>query len=248
MRGIGRGFGCLVGSSSGAASSVAQELCDFGLGSDTGGSVRIPSSYCGLYGIRPTHGRVDIVGARPLAPSFDTVGWMARDIGVLQAVGEVLLEGKSHETPITRWMVGTDAFALADPAVSKAIYAALSGQDSSRFQAVCEAIGGEPTEVTVAPPDGSVAGGDLATWWQHFRVLQASEVWACHGQWVEEVEPAFGPGIRERFQMAKEITADEVVSAAAARDEIVKHLDTLLCGGVLMVPTAPGPGTAPTEP
>lgn len=92
---------------------------------------------------------------------------------------------------------------------------------------------------------------DLATWWQHFRVLQASEVWACHGQWVEEVEPTFGPGIRERFQMAKGIKAEDVASAAAARDEIMKHLDTLLHGGVLMVPTAPGPGvllkTPPAE-
>eukprot|EP00854_Cymbomonas_tetramitiformis_P001089 gene1089-1643_t len=83
--------------------------------------------------------------------------------GVLMAFGRRMAEwtswvlGRWHRPSIQ--LVGTDAFALADPAVSKAIYAALSGQDSSRFQAVCEAIGGEPTEVTVAPPDGSVAGG-----------------------------------------------------------------------------------------
>ena len=65
------------GSSSGSAAAVAAHLCDFAIGSDTGGSVRTPASYCGLFGIRPTHGRVNNHRAMPLAPSFDTAGYFA---------------------------------------------------------------------------------------------------------------------------------------------------------------------------
>ena len=72
------------GSSCGSAAAVAGGLVDFALGTDTGGSVRVPASYCGIFGFRPTHGRVSNAGVVPLAPSFDTVGWFARDPKVLR--------------------------------------------------------------------------------------------------------------------------------------------------------------------
>src|SRR5436309_7882862 len=79
------------GSSSGSAAAVAGRLVDFAVGSDTGGSVRAPASFCGIYGIRPTHGRVSLEGACPLAPSFDTYGWFARDPALLERGGHVPL-------------------------------------------------------------------------------------------------------------------------------------------------------------
>ncbi|KAI7257790.1 hypothetical protein KC345_g10699, partial [Hortaea werneckii] len=79
------------GSSSGSAVAVASGSVDFALGTDTGGSVRVPSAYCGVYGFRPTHGAVDMEGVIPLAPGFDTVGWMAGSAELLLKVGEVLL-------------------------------------------------------------------------------------------------------------------------------------------------------------
>lgn len=79
------------GSSSGSASAVASGICDFALGTDTAGSIRVPSAYCGIYGMRPTHGRVEIKGAVPLGHSFDTVGWMARDPKLLADLGRILL-------------------------------------------------------------------------------------------------------------------------------------------------------------
>jgi Asp-tRNA(Asn)/Glu-tRNA(Gln) amidotransferase A subunit family amidase len=66
------------GSSSGSASAVSNGLCDFALGSDTGGSVRTPASHCGLFGIRPTHGRISLERVLDLAPSFDTCGFFTR--------------------------------------------------------------------------------------------------------------------------------------------------------------------------
>ena len=79
------------GSSSGSASAVGGGLCDLALGSDTGGSVRIPASYNGILGMRPSHGRISLDGVMPLAPSFDTVGWFARDPGLFARAGRVLL-------------------------------------------------------------------------------------------------------------------------------------------------------------
>lgn len=225
------------GSSSGSVSAVAQGLCDFALGSDTGGSVRVPASYCGVLGIRPTHGRVSMEGSRPLAPSFDTGGWFAKDAATLQAVGSAVLTGPANTTPITRWLVGTDAFELADKETGQAIYGALAGTDSATFERVV-ALLGPPQELAVARPDET-----LADWFQTFRVLQAAEVWACHGDWVTSAQPVFGPGIKDRFQMASQITPEQVAAAAVKRAALIEHLDALLAdGAVLMVPSTPGPG------
>ena len=79
------------GSTSGPASAVAGGLCDLGLGTDTLGSVRVPASYCGVYGYRPTHGAIPVTGVLPLAQRFDTVGLLARDAGLLRRAAELLL-------------------------------------------------------------------------------------------------------------------------------------------------------------
>src|SRR5215813_11990878 len=105
------------GSSSGSASAVAQGLCDVALGTDTGGSVRVPASFCGLYGIRPTHGRLDLAGMMQQAPSSDTTGWFARDVGTFAKVSEVLLDEVVPTALPRRLVIAVDAFAFADPEV-----------------------------------------------------------------------------------------------------------------------------------
>src|SRR6202035_3903142 len=104
------------GSSSGSAAAVAAGLCDTALGTDTGGSLRVPSSFCGLYGIRPTHGRLDLTRIMNQAPSADTTGWFARDPETFARVSAVMLnESIPGELP-SRLIVATDAFSVADPA------------------------------------------------------------------------------------------------------------------------------------
>src|SRR5262249_8171304 len=128
------------GSSSGSAAAVAGGLVDFAVGSDTGGSVRAPASFCGIYGIRPTHGRGSLDGACPPAPSFDTCGWFARDPVLLERVGRVLLGDSSYERP-GKLLIAEDAFTIAGDAVSRALGSAVE-RVSSRI--------GKPAAVTVA--------------------------------------------------------------------------------------------------
>lgn len=217
------------GSSSGSASAVAQGLADIGLGGDTGGSIRIPASFCGLYGIRPTHGRVNITGSVPLAPSFDTGGWLTRDVDLLARVGEVLLEGPSVSLPTpVRWLVGTEAFDLCSKEVSNRLYDALSANIEK-----LRTFLSSPVETRVCEH-----GSSLADWFDVFRVYQGYEVWKTHGEWVQANNPTFGPGVKERFEMASKITMAEFAAVERRREIISAHLDALVADSILMIPTA----------
>ena len=213
------------GSSSGSAAAVAAALVDFALGSDTGGSVRAPASFCGIYGMRPTHGRIPLAGACPLAASFDTAGWFARDAALLERVGRVLLADAVAAPQPAQLLLAQDAFALAGEAVTKALQPALE-----RLAALL----GTPRPVTVASEG-------LPQWFEVFRVLQGAEVWAQHGAWVTRVKPALGPGVRQRMQWAATVTASDAAPARQQREEITRRMHALLDGNaVLVLPTLPG--------
>jgi amidase len=109
------------GSSAGSAAAVAAGLCDVALGTDTGGSVRVPASFCGLFGIRPTHGRLNLSGMAPQAPSSDTTGWFARDAETFMRVATVLLGEAPASTLPHTLLIAVDAFGFADPGVGAAL-------------------------------------------------------------------------------------------------------------------------------
>ena len=135
------------GSSSGSASAVASGACDFALGTDSGGSVRVPSSFCGLYGIRPTHGRIDFTGITVQSPSADTCGWFARDAAMFARVGEVLC-GETLPTALPgKLLFATDAFGFAEDEVRQALHPIVE-----RLAAVI----GNRQDVTMAPQGLSV--------------------------------------------------------------------------------------------
>lgn len=214
------------GSSSGSASATAGGLVDFALGSDTGGSVRLPASFCGLYGVRPSHGRVPLEGACPLAPSFDTAGWFARDPRLLEAVGRVLLEDAAPARACTRLLRAEDAFALAGAEVGAALAPAL---------ARVESLLGAAQPVTVATEGLLDWGGNV------FRVIQGWEAWQSLGGWIREHRPTLGPGVRERFEWAATVDRGALLAASSRREDIARRLDRLLAdGAVLALPTAPG--------
>ncbi len=212
------------GSSSGSVVAVAGGLVDFAVGSDTGGSVRVPASNCGVYGLRTTHGAISLEHVVPLAPSFDTVGWFAREPETLDRVGRALLGDKPVAPALTSAMVASDAFELADPAVAEAVRAAIS-RVAGTFESV--------EEVSLAP-----AG--LSPWADAWRTIQAREIWAAHGAWVEAENPEFGPGIRERFEWAKTLDSQAEQEARAVQSDACDRLLSHLVGhGTILVPAVP---------
>ena len=221
------------GSSSGSASAVAGNLVDFALGSDTGGSVRVPASYCGLYGLRPSHGRLALDGIMPLAPSFDTVGWFARDAAVLRLVGEVLFGAAAGDAAAgnaaapKRLLLAEDAFEAAAPA-ARAALAPLVERLEARLGKARRVRPGEE-------------GGGLAAWMLRFRVLQAREIWATQGAWIEATRPAFGPEIAERFAWVQTISDAEAEAAKPEHEAFAARLAALVAGDALLcLPSAPG--------
>ena len=212
------------GSSNGSAAAVAGGLVDFALGSDTGGSVRVPASFCGIYGLRTTHGRITLDGIQPLAPSFDTVGWFARDAELYARIGRVMLEWREPAAP-TRLLLPDDLWELADDGARAALEALIPR-----------------VEDAVAPAEHirlSLEG--MESWYQAFRVLQGREVWQVHGEWIMEVSPDIGPGIRERIQWTSTLTEDDEAEAAAVRAAVIERTAELLQPGTVMAaPITPG--------
>jgi amidase len=113
------------GSSCGSAAAVAASMCDFALGSDTGGSVRVPAAFCGLYGLRPTYGRIDIAGATPMAPSYDTVGFLARDAALLRDIGSRLLDSARVDASLQRLIIAQDLISRGEASIDEEIWRVL---------------------------------------------------------------------------------------------------------------------------
>jgi amidase len=207
------------GSSSGSAVAVAAGLVDFAIGTDTGGSVRVPASFVGVCGFRPTHDAISLAGVVPFAPSYDTVGWFARDAAMLSRVGGVLLP-KASPKPIHRFRLVRDAVALADASVATALRLACASFD------IADEI--------------SLFAGQERQWLETYRVLQGAEIWTELGPWISSAKPRFGDKIAPRFVDAASITAADVARYRPIRVLIARRVREALGDGIgLLIPTAP---------
>ena len=214
------------GSSSGSASAVAQGLCDTALGTDTGGSVRVPASFCGLHGIRPTHGRLDLTGMLPQAPTSDTTGWFARDARTFARVSAVMLGEPIGTALPSRLVVAQDAFGLADEATAAAL------QPMVRRLA---ALVREAREEVMAPPG-------LTAWARAQRTLQPWEAWQTFKEWIDRDNPRMAFGVARNLALATTIPESERQWAALVRAEARARLTALLpAGTILCLPTTPFP-------
>lgn len=202
------------GSSSGSASAVASGAVDFAMGTDTGGSVRVPASFCGIWGIRTTHGRISTAGVMPMAPSFDTLGWLARDPATLARVGEVFFGPVTPRLP--RILLAEDAFALCTPAVREAALAA-----AARFHATPIRLYREGVD----------------HWLATFRPTQLNELWSTHGEWATRPGRRLSPAVAERIALAR--ATPPAPETWPAREALTARLHALLAdGSMLLIPTA----------
>ncbi|MCX8098921.1 MAG: amidase [Casimicrobiaceae bacterium] len=217
------------GSSSGSASAVSHGLCDFALGTDTGGSVRAPANHCGLYGIRPTHGRVSLEGVHALAPSFDTCGWFARDAITFSRVADVLLGPDPCALGTPRLLEPVDLWSLIEPAVKEALLPA-----RKRIE---RAMDHQAEAVQVTASAGEFA---LESLYWAFRHIQGFEAWQADGELIERFAPPLGPGVAERFAWARTVTQAQCDAGWKVRRAFERHLARLLGNdGVLLMPTMP---------
>lgn len=217
------------GSSSGSAAAVAAGVCDTALGTDTGGSVRVPASFCGLYGIRPTHGRLNLAGMLPQAPSSDTTGWFARDADTFARVSTVLL-GEPPATDLPRTLlVAADAFGFADPDVAQAL--------RPMVDRLARLVGSVREEM-MAPPG-------LSVWARAQRTLQPAEAWATFRDWVERDNPRMAFSVARGLVAGSQIPAAEQGWAELMRREARARMNWLLPPGtILCLPTTPFPAPA----
>ena len=215
------------GSSSGPASAVASGQASIGLGTDTAGSIRVPASYQGLWGLRATHGAIDTSGLLPLAPSFDAVGWLIRSPGVLvRAAAASLDDSRQVHIP-------------AEVAIAPATQAEISPGVRDAFSTSVERL----VEARRFPPPDRVQLPDLTEAAALFRTMQAAEAWQVHGAWVLRHPGCLGPEIAARFAYAASVTTDQHRGAIAGLERIRASLDAALAGRALLLPS-----TATTAP
>lgn len=218
------------GSSSGPAAAVACSQADIGLGTDTAGSIRVPASVCGLFGLRPTHGAIPADGVLDLAPSFDTVGWLAADPSVLRAVGSALLPPPA--TP--------GRFAAHPPRL-------LMSADLPNEQArgLAETLG---VALGTGPVPG-LADDDLTDLLAAFRTVQAAQAWQLRGPWITANPGALHSDVEARFRAGADVDPDTRQRAASViAGQRAKMLDVLGDDSWLVMPAAAGPGHARDAP
>jgi len=188
--------------------------------------VRVPASFCGLYGIRPTHGRLPLDGMLPQAPSSDTTGWFARDAATFAKVSAVMLGEEIPTALPTRLIVAVDAFGFADPDAAAALQPMLE-----RLKGLVSAARDE----VMAPPG-------LSTWGRAQRTLQPVEAWSTFEDWVLRDNPRMAFGVARGLVMGSMVPEAEQGWARLMRIEVRARLAWLLQPGtILCLPTTPFP-------
>lgn len=209
------------GSSSGSAIAVANKQARIGLGTDTGGSIRVPASYNNLVGFRPTHGAINTNGVTPLAKTFDTIGWLTHSVDDALEVANVVIEESIPRTASTS--------AVLTSVVSMCDYEKQFTQQTNKM------FNGHHQYID------SLSQSELSAAANAFRVLQGKEIWLQHGEWITQNQPTFAPDIAERFKWASTIRSEDITNAKRIQQNLQDKLTSLFEQyDWLILPTTPG--------
>jgi amidase len=226
------------GSSSGSAVAVAAGHVDFAIGTDTGGSIRVPAACCGIYGFKPTYGRISRTGAVPIISTLDCIGPFARDLAMIEramALMDLTFVAKPNFAEVRVGVVTLDA---ADPlgceisaAVRKAVRGALNDAATPR----------RGTDAAGTLGRVSLTPIDLPSFVPAFAAgitLIGAENWSAFGHLADT--PALGPDVRARLLAARDIAPAEVADAEACRSRFRAEVDAALERvDALALPTLP---------
>ena len=219
------------GSSGGSAAAILSEMCYASIGSDTGGSIRIPSAACGLVGLKPAFGEIPIDGVVPLSRTFDHIGPLCRSVEDT-AILHQTLAGESRPAPVTaRELRGLRLgvprayfFTLLDPEIA------------ARFEEACARLmtaGVILEEVTIPH------AADAPAIYVHVALPEAA---ACHAQTLESQPQDYTPNVRLRLEMARYIMGEDYVRGMRGRDVLTREVNAALHGrDGLLLPTLPVP-------
>lgn len=208
------------GSSSGSAAAVANGICDLALGTDTAGSIRVPAAYCGIYGMRPTHGRISLEGTIPLGTTFDTIGWMSRSLDLMSITGSVLLKEKCFEPQLRQIALLQDGLDLLEKDWHQSFL--------QKWRAL--------SDMSVTMSDLSEEAG-LDSFSQSFNHARGFEAWRAHGKWYEEVHPRMNPSIEERFLACATISEQDYHAALEKRKHSIERVNKKLQDLFVLLPT-----------
>lgn len=210
------------GSSSGSAVAVASDEADIGLGTDTGGSIRVPASYCGLYGLRPSWGVIDISAVQELAYHFDTVGLLTRNADILARAADVLLP----EQPVTHF---SDVCVFEPEGVDFSADMVESHLSSLGLKATSQPLSADM----------------MARASEAFRVLQGRDIWRRHGDWITRVHPNIASDIQSRLDWCATLTQEDEDKAIQERTRIVEWLNESSHDGKRLICLPSTPGASP---
>jgi 2-dehydropantoate 2-reductase len=195
------------GSSSGSAALVAAGVCDLALGTDTGGSIRIPAAYCGIVGLKPTYGLVPVDGVFPLAHSCDHVGTLTRTVPQTAALLGVLAGGRRYELgPVGRLRLGVLRRQLEDAEVVPAVRV--------RVTEAIERLGAAGLQIgDVDPPELDLVDDSLGA-------IILREAWEVHRDLFERYADGYGPGTRALLELGSKVDDESYRAGLADRDRI----------------------------
>ncbi|XP_047341144.1 outer envelope protein 64, mitochondrial-like [Impatiens glandulifera] len=233
------------GSSSGSSVAVSSELVDFSLGSDTIGCVRVPASFCGILGYRPSHGTISSLGILPNAQSLDTIGWFARNPSVLHHVGHVLLQLNQLESRRTRrFIVADDLFQLTKIPTQRTVHIISKVTEKlSGYQLPIHKNFEQYIAANVPSLNGfceranslQVGISTLKALSSVMILLHRYEFQANHEEWIKSHKPKMG---QDLSALAATTIADDIKILYKVRTEMRVALKGLLKDdGILVIPT-----------